>query len=423
MTPQHINMPEPKPSPIGYIPKDWECMPFSELFDRISKPISVISDCKYQEIGIRSHGKGIFHKEPILGALLGEKRVFQCIPGKLAFNIVFAWEQAVALVTESEQNMIASHRFPMYSGKKDLADEQFYLWFFKSPRGKHALSLASPGGAGRNKTLGQGELDFMYLPVPPLAEQQKIAAILSTWDTVIEQMLAQICAKKCQKDVLRQQLLNGKIRFARHTGVWKKTRLPELCRIRFSSVDKKTVAGETLVRLCNYTDVYYNDIITVKQKFMSATATSNEIEQFSLYKDDILLTKDSESPEDIAKCAVVMEDLPGVLCGYHLALLRPLDDVNGLFLAQVLNSQDVRMAFTRYANGVTRFGLPITAFEQIEVCLPSLSEQRAIAAVLSTADDEIRALEDEVKALQRQKKGLMQKLLTGEVRVEILKKT
>ena len=84
----------------------------------------------------------------------------------------------------------------------------------------------------------------------------------------------------------------------------------------------------------------------------------------------------------------------------------------------MLNTHGARLAFTRFANGVTRFGLPSEAFDQIAVKLPPLPEQRAIASVLITADEEINSLEAKRTALERQKKGLLQKLLTGEVRVK-----
>jgi len=412
MTALKINRPGYKKTAAGCIPNDWECVRLGSVFtnrkQKGKKGLPVLSVTMDRGVILRSE---IDRK---MGDDLPPDQSLLVEPGDIAYNMMRMWQGAVGVCPQSG---VISPAYVVCRPVKARADADYMYFLFKSHIGRHLLTSYSYGIHEDRLRLYYDGFALVPIPLPPLHEQKHIVEILATWDTAIEQTRALICAKNYRKDALRQLLLTGEIRLAGYTDIWKKKPLTDICAIRFSSVDKKSVAGETLVRLCNYTDVYYNDIITVKQKFMSATATSNEIEQFSLYKDDILLTKDSESPEDIAKCAVVMEDLPGVLCGYHLALLRPLDDVNGLFLAQSINSQDVRMAFTRYANGVTRFGLPITAFEQIEVCLPSLSEQRAIAAVLSTADDEIRALEDEVKALECQKKGLMQKLLTGEIRI------
>lgn len=406
-----------KKTPTGWLPEEWECSAFTHLFTRISEPLAPEADWEYQEIGIRSHGKGVFHKEPVLGRDLGDKRVFRCQPGALAFNIVFAWEQAVALMSDAEAGMIASHRFPMYQGEASRADERFYLWFFKSPRGKHALGLASPGGAGRNKTLGQGELDYLRVPVPTLPEQQKIADILSTWDVAIDQARALVAAARSRKTGLMQRLLSGKTRLPGYAGRWLSQAISELCTIRLSGVDKKKLPDEITVRLCNYTDVYYSDALTPDMQFTTATASKGEIDQFELHAGDVLCTKDSETANDIAKCAWVRCDMPGVLCGYHLALLRPHDGTDGAFLCQALNAPATRLAFARCANGVTRFGLSADAFKQVRTPLPPLPEQRAIAAALTVADDEINALVARHNALERQKNGLMQGLLTGKIRV------
>ena len=104
---------------------------------------------------------------------------------------------------------------------------------------------------------------------------------------------------------------------------WRFIPLERVAEIILSNVDKKSGKGEAVVQLCNYTDVYYNDIIDKNIEFMEATATPREIERFSLRHGDVLITKDSETPDDIAVPALVNDTLENVLCGYHLAILRP----------------------------------------------------------------------------------------------------
>ena len=103
---------------------------------------------------------------------------------------------------------------------------------------------------------------------------------------------------------------------------WKTDRLSKYSEIIVSNVDKKTEDDEESVMLCNYMDVYKNDRITTGISFMEATATLHEIEKFTLRKDDVIATKDSENPLDIAIPSFVAEELKGVICGYHLAILR-----------------------------------------------------------------------------------------------------
>ncbi|MGE3344573.1 MAG: restriction endonuclease subunit S [Vicinamibacterales bacterium] len=173
---------------------------------------------------------------------------------------------------------------------------------------------------------------------------------------------------------------------------WDVRRLKTIADVELSNVDKKTVEGQEAVRLCNYTDVYYNERITGDQEFMSATATREQVRRFSLRAGDVLITKDSESWTDIAVPAVVTEDLPDVLCGYHLALVRPKPGVVGAFLARAFSAGGPRDQFQLAANGVTRFGLGSDAIRTGLFAAPPEREQRAIAAFLDRETSRIDAL-------------------------------
>lgn len=194
------------------IPKSLTFLNIGDVVTRIKNSVAVRSEEVYKEIGIRSHAKGIFHKEAVKGESLGNKSVFWVEPDCFVVNIVFAWEQAVAKTTEAEVGMIASHRFPMYKPKEGVLDLDYLLYFFKSAKGKNLLELASPGGAGRNKTLGQSEFLKLKIPVPPIEEQKKIVRLLNAADKEIELQKQKIEAIKLQKKGLMQQLLNGKKR-------------------------------------------------------------------------------------------------------------------------------------------------------------------------------------------------------------------
>lgn len=164
----------------------WEKKKIFEIFERVVNPVDVDKTKKYQELGIRSHGKGIFHKTPVLGDDLGNKRVFWVKENTFIVNIVFAWEQAVAKTSEKENGLIASHRFPMYDPIEDVLDLDFILYFFLRKKGKYILNLASPGGAGRNRTLGQKEFSNTEIVIPSIQEQEKIAIFLRVINNRIE---------------------------------------------------------------------------------------------------------------------------------------------------------------------------------------------------------------------------------------------
>jgi len=163
--------------------------------------------------------------------------------------------------------------------------------------------------------------------------------------------------------------------------------------VEFSTVDKKSAEDETPVRLCNYTDVYYNSVVSEDLDFMNATATTEEIRRFTLRAGDVLVTKDSETPDDIAVAALVDNDLPGVLCGYHLAIIRPnKSKVDPRYLFWALNGLSVREQAAAAATGVTRFGLREDALRRLRVWLPSLKDQHVIAGLLDTETARIDAL-------------------------------
>ena len=194
---------------------------------------------------------------------------------------------------------------------------------------------------------------------------------------------------------------------------WQRRRLGDVAEVAFSGVDKRTVEGEQPVRLCNYTDVFYNRRIRVFMDLMGATATPSEKDKWALQKGDVLFTKDSETPDEIGIPAFIADDMPGVLCGYHLGLARPRKDaVDGAFLAEVLTSSESRKQFARIANGVTRFGLTLDATKAFPILLPPLPEQRAIAAVLDSIDGAIEGAGAVIAATEQLRDSLLHDLLT-----------
>ena len=191
---------------------EWRELKLVDILKVAGKPFIPIQDKIYQQIGIRSHTKGIFYKEKVTGQELGNKRVFKIEPNCFVVNIVFAWEHAIAKTSSKEVEMIASHRFPMYKPKSDILNLDYLLYYFKSLRGKYLLGLASPGGAGRNKTLGKSEFMKLKIPVPSIEEQTAIAQILQTADKEIELLQSKLDKLQEQKKGMMQVLLTGKKR-------------------------------------------------------------------------------------------------------------------------------------------------------------------------------------------------------------------
>lgn len=203
---------------------------------------------------------------------------------------------------------------------------------------------------------------------------------------------------------------------------WEVRRLRNVADMRVSNVDKHVREGETSVRLCNYVDVYKNDYIDGRIKFMEATATVDEIEQFRLEKGDVLITKDSETWDDIGVPALVTQGASNLISGYHLALLRThTDTILGGYLFRALQSANVARQFHVVATGVTRYGLSHADIKSIFLPIPPISEQIAIVeyldqvtAALDTAIDRTRR---QIDLLREYRERLIDDVVTGKLDV------
>ncbi|MDN5760209.1 MAG: restriction endonuclease subunit S [Tomitella sp.] len=145
-------------------------------------------DQTYREVGVRSFGRGLFVKESRSGAEIGEKRVFAIEPGDLVVSNVFAWEGAVAVAGDEAEGTIGSHRFMTWSPNGNhVVHVPFISHFFASDVGLELLRAASPGSAGRNRTLSIRNLEAIRVPLPSIDEQRRIAAHLDEVAAVVQQ--------------------------------------------------------------------------------------------------------------------------------------------------------------------------------------------------------------------------------------------
>ncbi len=198
---------------------------------------------------------------------------------------------------------------------------------------------------------------------------------------------------------------------------WATNRLRHACQMLVSNVDKHSKAHETPVRLCNYVDVYKNERIHPKLKFMAATASADELNRFRIRLNDVLITKDSEAWNDIGVPALVECEAPDLVCGYHLAVLRPRTGVLiGGYLHRALQCQPIAAQFHVEAHGVTRYGLSHGAIQGLGIPVPSLAEQAAVVRFLDWANGRleraIRAKRKVIALLGEQKQAIIHRAVT-----------
>lgn len=148
-----------------------EWLPMAQVAPLERRSVHVVPDERYAELGVKSFGRGTFHKSEVLGFELGNKRVFRIEPGDLLFNIVFAWEGAVAVAQPLDSGRIGSHRFLTCLPESGVATAAFLRFYFLTASGLEQLGTASPGGAGRNRTLGLEALGRIRVPVPAYSQQ------------------------------------------------------------------------------------------------------------------------------------------------------------------------------------------------------------------------------------------------------------
>ena len=173
----------------------------------IDKPIA-----NYLALGIRSHGKGIFHKPDSDPKAIAMEKLFEVKENDFIVNITFAWEHAVAIISKRDEGGLVSHRFPTYVINNMIISTEYFRHYILQPFFKHMLDNISPGGAGRNRVLSKKDLMKLKIEVPTLEEQSKIAEMLNTANKELQQYLQKLNNLKTQKKGLMQQLLTGKVR-------------------------------------------------------------------------------------------------------------------------------------------------------------------------------------------------------------------
>lgn len=158
--------------------------PMSEVAPLVRRQAVIEPEASYPELGIRSFGKGTFHKPAVPGMELGNKRLFRIETGDLLFSNVFAWEGAIAIAGPADAGRFGSHRFMTCVVDEGSVLSNFLLYYLLAPEGLEKVREASPGGAGRNRTLGVEKLAKIEVPAPPLAVQKAFVNLQSTVSTL-----------------------------------------------------------------------------------------------------------------------------------------------------------------------------------------------------------------------------------------------
>ena len=311
---------------------------------------------------------------------------------------------------------------------------EFTFRFIQSDRTRRYFELESNGITRYG--LGKPSIENLLLPIPTDSEQTQIANFL---DHKTEQIDELIRIKVRRIELLQEQrtaLINQVVTKGldpnvemKPSGVewigeipahWDVKRLKYVAKILPSNVDKHIYPDEIQVRLCNYTDVYYNDYITVDTVLKKGSCKESEFAKFALRKGDVVITKDSETPDDIGVPTFVKDNLDNVVCGYHLTMIRPYI-CRGEFIFRFIQSDRTRRYFELESNGITRYGLGKPSIENLLLPIPTDSEQQQIANFLDRKtqqiDELIAAEHRKIERLKEYRQSLISEAVTGKIDV------
>ena len=425
---------------LGMVPEGWEVKSICRLAscndDSLPENVQPDQMLRYVDISSVNYTDGIVEVTEIRFADAPSRARRSAKTGDVVISTVRTYLKAVAVVTESYADCTYSTGFAVLRHRPSEVVPEFLKWLVLNDLVIQAIEAHSEGVS--YPAINATELAKLKAVVPPSVEQTAIAVYLDRETDRIDTLIA---AQRRLIDLLKEKrsaLISHAVTKGlspdapmKDSGVpwlgrvpegWGVAPLKRLAKTQLSNVNKLAVDGERPVKLCNYVDVYKNERITANMEFMLATASDEQIRRLSIRRGDVLITKDSETPDDIGVPSLVSEDCEGVVCGYHLALLRPHDGIGvGGYLARLLASASVRAQFSILAVGMTRYGLGKYDIENTMLPAPPAAEQAAIAVYLDRETARIDALVAKttkaIELAQERRGALISAAVTGKIDV------
>ncbi|MCG2420088.1 restriction endonuclease subunit S [Aequorivita sp. F47161] len=425
-----------KNTKLGWIPEKWETPRIDEVFDFLSTNSLSRNQLNYEdEEGVFNIHYGDIHatyKQPILD-FDNENRVPKINKDiVLSVNTDFLKDGDLVIADASEDyegvgeaielkningKKVTSglHTFA-FRDKTNKTAEDFRVYIFRNLLVKKALKTIATGS--KVYGISKGNIQKFRIVLPPLPEQQKIATILSTWDNAIAKQQQLIVAKQKFKKGLMQLLLTGKKRFEGFEGDFKTSKLGDIFtiqgRVGWKGYKKEDLREEgPIVIGAKHVN---NQLLNLSDPTYLSIEKYEESPEIMIKINDLLIVQRGS----LGKIALIEEEIGKATINPSMAILRPKNDNISVKYIYYFLCSDFSQNLIMSETGST--GVPMISQKQIatfKMTYPSLIEQQKIASVLSAADKEIGLLQSELAQLQGQKRGLMQRLLTGAVRVKI----
>lgn len=408
MKDRNENRPGYKETKVGWIPEEWKGPPLNDVIVTSEYGLSekTSSDGNIPIAGMKHIADGRVTTSDCSRIQMQDKdaKRYYLNKGDLLFNRTNSLEHVgkLGIVSKNEKTVFASYLVRLLVDTKTTNSQYLAYYFNLTDTRNHLRRLATPGASQFN--INASELKKrIYIPLPPLPEQEKIAEVLECWDEGIQTLEDLIEQKRLRKKGLMQQLLIGKKRLPGFSEDWKEVHLGDVFKERREPKHNHL----PLLAITGNRGIIPADEVNKKD---SSNADKSKYKRIC--------------PGDIGYNTMRMwqgvsavSPLEGIVSPAYTICI-PGKELDVTFIGYLFKTTPVIFRFWRYSQGLVddTLNLKFPAFAQIKITIPSIDEQQAIAGVLRTADEEIQLLEEELDALREQKKGLMQKLLTGEVR-------
>ncbi len=396
-----------KQTPIGLIPADWEVKKLGEL--TVGKGTYGInaSAVEYNELLPKYlritdiDDEGYFSVDKLSSVDDSSSKDFYLEENDIVFVRTGSTTGKSYLYNPNDGLLVYAGFLIKFSLDKSKVDK-YYIWSFtKSDKYNDWVNTFSQRSG--QPGLNSNEYASLLIPLPPLPEQQKIAEILSTWDKAIQEVGLLIKKIEVRNKALAFSLLTGKKRVKGFEGKWENFKLDyffEECNKKPDQNSKLPVFTSSKNGLMNQTDYYSGGRISSREN-VDYNIIPNGFITYRSRSDDGLFTFNKNN-----------SGFDGLISGYY-PVFKVVNDNDDFFL-YYLNL--FKSKLTKYSTGTSQLVLSFKALISANFSLPSLEEQTAIAAILNTAQQELKQYQEKLKALQQQKKGLMQQLLTGKIR-------
>ncbi|AZN36729.1 restriction endonuclease subunit S [Iodobacter ciconiae] len=292
--------------------------------------------------------------------------------------------------------------------KENLLDSFYLATHINSEIGINEVNRLCAGGGKPN--LNSGELKHYRISTPPLAEQKKIAQILSTWDQAIATTERLLDLARQQKKALMQQLLTGKKRFPGFEGKWKRIHLKAVL-----YEEKARNRSNLIDRVLSITN--HSGFVLPEEQFSKRVA-SDDVSNYKIVKKGQFGYNPSRL--NVGSFSRLDRFEEGLLSPMYVVFSINPDQLNSDYFLNWMQSNEAQQRINGSTQGSVRDSVGFDALCGFPFLLPSIKEQGKIASILSAADQEIETLQSQLDGLKQEKKALMQQLLTGKVRVKVM---